>query len=98
MLYVLVHSLLRNFSFLVSGSSHPIHDDVPEPPPPHSTCKVSAEDMICFQNSTAIKGKEAEEALGRYRRAGITKDMKILPAEGNEIELDEYGRRKRDSP
>ena len=29
MLYVLVHSLLRNFSFLVSGSSHPMHDDAP---------------------------------------------------------------------
>ena len=24
-----VHSLLHNYSFLVSGSSHPMHDDVP---------------------------------------------------------------------
>jgi len=63
---------------------------------PHSTCKVSAEDMICFQNSTGIKGKEAEEALGRYRRVGINKDMKILTADGKEIELDQNGRRKRD--
>lgn len=52
--------------------------------------------MICFQNSTGIKGKEAEEALGRYRRVGINKDMKILTADGIEIELDQRGRRKRD--
>ena len=63
---------------------------------PHSTCKVSAEDMIWFQNSTGIKGKETEEALDRYRRVGINKDMKILTADGKEIELDQYGRRKRD--
>lgn len=52
--------------------------------------------MICFQNSTGIKGKEAEEALERYRRVGINKDIKILTADGKEIELDQYGRRKRD--
>ena len=48
--------------------------------------------MICFQNSTGIKGKEAEEALGRYRRVGINKVMKILNADGKEIELDQHGR------
>jgi hypothetical protein len=44
---------------------------------PHSTCKVSPEDIICFQDSNGIKGKESEEALGRYRRVGINKDMEI---------------------
>ena len=71
MLYVLAHSLLRNFYFLVSGSSHPIHDDVScqfDLWSPYITSGVfffSFMTFICFEGLRYVPRKEKNTSSTR---------------------------------
>ena len=67
---------------------------------PHGNCKVAPEDMICFQNSTGLRGKEAEEKLEEHRKT-LTKHMllkgpdgELLDLQGNLIETQSERKRK----
>lgn len=50
-------------------------------------CKVHENQMICFQNSTGRRGKEAEEDLEKFKRDEMPKKIKLVDNNGNEVEV-----------
>ncbi|XP_063420512.1 uncharacterized protein LOC134705718 [Mytilus trossulus] len=50
-------------------------------------CKVLESQMICFQNSSGRRGKEAEEDFEKFRTEEMPKKIKLVDGNGNEIEL-----------
>ncbi|XP_071160774.1 uncharacterized protein [Mytilus edulis] len=50
-------------------------------------CKTLESQMICFQSSSGLRGKEAEEDLEKFKTEEMPKKIKLLDGKGNEIEL-----------
>jgi hypothetical protein len=44
--------------------------------------------MICFQNSTGLRGPEAEEKLEQYKKTDMVKNMSLVGPEGETLDLD----------
>jgi len=44
--------------------------------------------MICFQNSTGLRGSEAEEKLEHYKKNHMVKSMLLVGPEGETLDLD----------
>jgi len=55
---------------------------------PHGSCKVAIDEMICFQNSTGLRGSEAEEKLEHYKKTDMIKNMLLVGPEGETLDLD----------
>ena len=44
--------------------------------------------MVCFQNSTGLRGSEAEEKLEQYKKTDMVKNMLFVGPEGETLDLD----------
>jgi hypothetical protein len=44
--------------------------------------------MICFQNSTGLRGPEAKEKLEQYKKTDMVKNMMFVGPEGETLDLD----------
>ena len=44
--------------------------------------------MICFQNSTGLRGPEAEEKLEQYKKTDMVKNMLLVGPDGEILDLD----------
>ena len=55
---------------------------------PHGSCKITIAEMICFQNSTGLRGPEAEEKLEQYKKTDMVKHMLLVGPEGETLDLD----------
>ena len=55
---------------------------------PHGSCKITIAEMICFQNSTGLRGPEAEEKLEQYKKTDMVKNMLLVGPEGETLDLD----------
>ncbi|CAC5420030.1 unnamed protein product [Mytilus coruscus] len=50
-------------------------------------CKVHENQMICFQNSTGRREKEAEEDLEKFKRDEMPKKIELVDNNGDEVEV-----------
>ena len=44
--------------------------------------------MLCFQNSTGLRGSEAEDKLEQYKKTDMVKKMLLVGPEGETLDLD----------
>jgi hypothetical protein len=44
--------------------------------------------MVCFENSTGLRGSEAEEKLEQYKKTDMVKNMLFVGPEGETLDLD----------
>ncbi|CAC5369319.1 unnamed protein product [Mytilus coruscus] len=54
---------------------------------PNHGCKVHENQMICFQNSTGRRGKEAEEDLEKFKRDEMPKKIKLVDNNGMRLKV-----------
>ena len=62
---------------------------------PHGNCNVKAEDMICFQNSTGVRGEEAEKALENFKRYELPKFIRKV--DGSQTQDVKEGNREKEN-
>ncbi|XP_052070113.1 serrate RNA effector molecule homolog [Mytilus californianus] len=56
-------------------------------------CKISDKEMLCFNNKTGSRGKEAEEEMELYKVEELIKKIKLVDTDGKEIPILNYRRR-----